>query len=361
MDIKYKILMSLVLVLAFSFSFSSAIISKWDYIPIGTINNSYYNNTYINQSNTFNSTQFETGEPVTIKMNWLQSMIQLYAPSPDLSLYALISDLVSLVGNWTADKPNYYNTSQVDALIPTTYNPDFVRIYENDFWITGDGYYPYTSTGGSTGKINTAESSVFVRLTNTANVGADARLEFLGTQAGASTTANDGTINPNLTISFLWIGNKAIGNLSANFVIGCYATSTEQNLNTLNRGLGFKFNNTAGDNNLYPFSQTVSGLTQLEGINISGTLEYLSLNITSNNPANAYDSTATNFTFWKKQQNDAEWVNLGYIDTNIGYENEGCSSWGIWLEKSVAGTTTSNPTIYTDYAEVIMSRENRKV
>ncbi len=61
----------------FLISFASSLTtSQWDYVATGTINNSYYNNTYVNQSNTFNSTQFETGEPITIKTSWLTSFIE---------------------------------------------------------------------------------------------------------------------------------------------------------------------------------------------------------------------------------------------------------------------------------------------
>jgi hypothetical protein len=35
---------------------------------------------------------------------------------PDLTVYALISNLVSYVGNWSLDKPNYYTSSEVDIL-----------------------------------------------------------------------------------------------------------------------------------------------------------------------------------------------------------------------------------------------------
>ena len=44
--------------------------------PTGTINNTYYNNTYINQTLELNTTQFETGEPATIKTSWLNTFIE---------------------------------------------------------------------------------------------------------------------------------------------------------------------------------------------------------------------------------------------------------------------------------------------
>lgn len=43
--------------------------------PSGNITNEYINNTYINQTLELNSTQFETGEPATIKTSWLTQII----------------------------------------------------------------------------------------------------------------------------------------------------------------------------------------------------------------------------------------------------------------------------------------------
>jgi hypothetical protein len=44
--------------------------------PTGNITNEYINNTYINQTLELNTTQFETGEPATIKLTWLTSFIE---------------------------------------------------------------------------------------------------------------------------------------------------------------------------------------------------------------------------------------------------------------------------------------------
>jgi hypothetical protein len=46
--------------------------------PSGNITNIYENNTYINQTVELNTTQFETGEPVTIKTSWLTSFIDSF-------------------------------------------------------------------------------------------------------------------------------------------------------------------------------------------------------------------------------------------------------------------------------------------
>ena len=58
------------------------------------ITNEYINNTYINQTVELNTTQFEIGEPVTIKTSWLTSFIEA-------------------VSKWA----NYYNSSEVDTLL----------------------------------------------------------------------------------------------------------------------------------------------------------------------------------------------------------------------------------------------------
>jgi hypothetical protein len=80
---KYFII-SLILVLSLSFSpsLTSATDSfgygTTDYSPIGTINNTYYNNTYINQTAnaTINETQFDSNDPISIKQSWLTSFIE---------------------------------------------------------------------------------------------------------------------------------------------------------------------------------------------------------------------------------------------------------------------------------------------
>ncbi len=49
--------------------------------PSGNITNEYINNTYINQTLELNSTQFETGEPATIKESWLTNFIEIIVES----------------------------------------------------------------------------------------------------------------------------------------------------------------------------------------------------------------------------------------------------------------------------------------
>lgn len=60
--------------------------------PSGNITNEYINNTYINQTLELNSTQFETGEPATIKTSWLTSFIES-------------------ISKWA----NYYTKTEIDA------------------------------------------------------------------------------------------------------------------------------------------------------------------------------------------------------------------------------------------------------
>lgn len=86
----------------FTISFVSSLeISQWDKIqPSGNITNEYINNTYINQTLELNSTQFETGEPATIKESWLQNRIELFAPTPDLSTYWKNDGTSTATGNW---------------------------------------------------------------------------------------------------------------------------------------------------------------------------------------------------------------------------------------------------------------------
>jgi hypothetical protein len=46
---------------------------------------------------TFNETQFETNNPITLNLTWLSDFF---------------SNIISSIGNWTADKVNYYNTTE---------------------------------------------------------------------------------------------------------------------------------------------------------------------------------------------------------------------------------------------------------
>ena len=91
--ISFSALMLTFLTLFLFFSFSSSLeISQWDKEkPSGNITNEYINNTYINQTLELNETQFETGEPATIKTSWLTSFIES-------------------ISKWA----NYYTKSEID-------------------------------------------------------------------------------------------------------------------------------------------------------------------------------------------------------------------------------------------------------
>ena len=86
----------LVLTLSLYPSVSALQTSQWDYIPQGMINNSYYNNTYINQTIETNSTQFEDDDILNIKESWLETF-------------------VNALSKWT----DYYTKSEIDSKIPS--------------------------------------------------------------------------------------------------------------------------------------------------------------------------------------------------------------------------------------------------
>jgi len=73
--------------------------------------------TNVLRNNSLNSTQFEiAGANITIKETWLNS------------LFVSISSIVSLVGNWSLDKPNYYTKSDIDSNVSiwnSTYNSTY--------------------------------------------------------------------------------------------------------------------------------------------------------------------------------------------------------------------------------------------
>ena len=91
----------LTFIFLFNFSFVSSLessleVSQWDKgNPSGNITNEYINNTYINQTLELNSTQFETGEPATIKTSWLTSFIESISKWANYYTKTEINDLIS--------------------------------------------------------------------------------------------------------------------------------------------------------------------------------------------------------------------------------------------------------------------------
>jgi hypothetical protein len=98
------VIFSLTFLFLFSFSLTSATISQWDKpLETGNITNIYENNTYINQTVELNTTQFETGEPVTIKTSWLSSFINSVV---DLTDYWKSDGSSTATGNWNLSSYN---------------------------------------------------------------------------------------------------------------------------------------------------------------------------------------------------------------------------------------------------------------
>ena len=82
----------------------------------GNITNIYENNTYINQTLELNSTQFESGEPATIKESWLTSFIEA-------------------VTKWA----NYYTKTESDnKFVPFDGADQDVDLGENDLYVGGN-------------------------------------------------------------------------------------------------------------------------------------------------------------------------------------------------------------------------------
>ena len=102
--------------------------------PSGNITNEYINNTYINQTLELNSTQFETGEPATIKTSWLTSFIEGISKWVN---YYTKSEIDNRYSNNTGDQDlsNYYNkTSNLNAV---GYNVTADYYYGNASFMTG--------------------------------------------------------------------------------------------------------------------------------------------------------------------------------------------------------------------------------
>ena len=134
---KEKNVIILVMLLVFSFSFISADVSKWDYTA--PENTSTFS---VNYSNFAGDAHLFDGYSSTGYVSYLEDFFYPLSLNPagylkssslsnyynttqidtrysnntgdqDLSGYALINNLVALIGNWTADKVNYYNKSEV--------------------------------------------------------------------------------------------------------------------------------------------------------------------------------------------------------------------------------------------------------
>jgi hypothetical protein len=91
--------------------------------PSGNITNIYENNTYINQTLELNSTQFETGEPATIKTSWLTQIIEGVSKWAN---YYTITEIDNRYSNNTGDQnlSTYVRGNMsADTYNTTTYTP----------------------------------------------------------------------------------------------------------------------------------------------------------------------------------------------------------------------------------------------
>lgn len=116
MDYKIFLILSLILltplISATSFGYNYL-----DNQPSGNITNIYENNTYINQTIELNSTQFETGEPATIKKSWLTSFIESISKWAN---YYTITEIDNRYSNNTGDQ-NLSTYVQGNMSSETTY------------------------------------------------------------------------------------------------------------------------------------------------------------------------------------------------------------------------------------------------
>jgi hypothetical protein len=160
------------------------------------------------------------------------------------NLYALISDLINLVGNWSADKVNYYNTTQVDDINTSMKNyVDYVNStngvgsasYE-DSWIN-ETLIPYT---GANQNVNLGANN---NLTISGNLNVTSKnngtsLFFVNATNGR---VGIGITNPNKTLTISGPGSDQNGNGDL-FVTSSGIYGTTMNLqSTATGGVNYAF------------------------------------------------------------------------------------------------------------------------
>ena len=176
--------------------------------PSGNITNIYENNTYINQTLELNSTQFETGEPTTIKTSWLTSFIEGISKWVN---YYTKTEIDNRYSNNTGDQSSSdFNLSDLNDVIDTSKatgkilqvnsdgNHEYVDLPDSNL----SALVPYT---GATQDVDLGENDFTV---NTDTLYVDSAKGNIGI----------GTTNPNHALSI--IGKIETGDKTKRYTIG---------------------------------------------------------------------------------------------------------------------------------------------
>lgn len=305
----------------------------------------------------------------------------------DLSPYALISNLVSLVGNWTADKINYYtksevynksetyNQSEVNVLLSSAGNSSFnqsltdslyfkvgqninaptINLTINNFNMTGEFRYDTNNVFGYTlpsrtldvyktefgdGSIPSGSAVSAARYTLAADYTSgtqfgDAIMTIAGQATGLTTTNNI----PAKNLRKFTLSVSVPTDAGHKTVVGCYSSSTSNDLNTVDTGVFYY----EEDNKQWNAKCCESGSCTNININYSiNSDEFVWLDIISNAPS-TINGQATMFSFYLNN------VYKGNCTSNLPTYYNRC---GAWLEN----TNTFSDTILYDFAYIESTR-----
>lgn len=226
-----------------------------------------------------------------------------------------------------------------------------IEVYENEFYNTGD---EILATTGTLSKSNIEPSAISISPANA--IGNDGQLTIFGTGAGTGTTTNTVTTRVQGLCSMYYKGKWSLDNQTWNgtVVIGHYRTTSANDLNTLERGFGFIFNDTiTGDRNLYGYSKLGASEQRTAGFTIGENNNYELLITTNCNPV--INGVFTNSSIYARLSTNpkSSWTYLGYLDENLGQED---SNFGIWAETQVTATGLNRLT--TDYWYVRQTKDS---
>ena len=241
----------------------------------------------------------------------------------NVSFFNLINVLISSIGNWSAEKYNYYTRTEIDQIntsvtnyINTT-NQSILDYVENNFMPIGVG----NLTVNNTAYLDGYDSSFFMPLNNSVY----GEFNFNGGWTDDGVTISGGNVYAKAGY-FYNISSLQVSNLNINGSLTPYNGFDNQfdlgseNLRWRNLYLSGKINavtlNLSGD--LVVAGVNIPQLILSNNVSINNTLnrlnETLIAYVNSQITSNEYNATWINNTFYTKLQSD---VNLTHLNTTI--------------------------------------------
>jgi hypothetical protein len=333
-------------------------------IPSGNITNEYINNTYINQTLELNSTQFETGEPATIKTSWITSFInwvlgfgitnnidatgynitadyyfgdgsQLTGIASGLPENISINGSLSYAGGQSNPK-NYMNFSRrLSDWNTLVFNNEGISQYYF-------AYYTGTITGWDIMNSQAKSMPNGLSCRNANTVGADCILALVGRTPATSSFYYNSVISNSATIKKMFIRNK-FWSINSTLAVGAVQTgqisATLSSILTGGSFVGFYVTpNATGGGNW--FIRCGGYKTAVDtGIPYQNNIWYNFL--MEGNQKYGYNQLATNFNFY---------INGNFAgNCSNGFTSDMYYSFvGSWNENSFAGSTKGQDIIVWD-------------